>query len=62
MNFYITVLDCPPPKHPDNGQAYIVSNGYTALFVCDVGYSAVGSVISYCINGKWSFPPPECKK
>jgi len=62
MNIYIAVMGCPPLKHPDNGHTYIVSNGQTALFVCDEGYSAMGSAISYCASGKWSFPPPECKK
>ena len=57
----ITAMDSPPLSDPSNGQAHIIQNGKIALFICNAGYATEGSAISYCIGGKWSFPPPKCK-
>ena len=58
---YFTATNCPSLDHPTNGQVYVIQNGQLALFICNEGYSIVGKSISYCVGGKWSFPPPVCK-
>ena len=61
-NVYFTAINCLPLSDPSNGQVYVIQNGKIVFFNCNDGYSTVGSSISYCVGGKWSFPPPECEK
>ena len=51
---------CSSLSDPDNGQVFEISDGNTAVYLCNKGFTRIGESVLHCVNGKWSSPPPRC--
>ena len=59
--FLVTTERCPPINAPNNGGFYIIDDRQTALFICNSGYSIVGSAHISCVDGTWDSSLPTCE-
>ena len=59
--FLVTTERCPPINAPSNGGFYIIDDRQTTLFICNSGYTIVGSANVSCVDGTWDSSPPICK-
>lgn len=64
MFVFLFLALCKDPGTPQHG-AKIGNNfedGSTVRFICDVGYTLIGSKIIECREGIWSSSAPRCKR
>ncbi|GFR03657.1 uncharacterized protein TNCT_91851 [Trichonephila clavata] len=54
------VVNCPAPRSPDHGQAFLYQDGRVVKFVCEPGYSLQGKEIVRCVEGEWEEGTPSC--
>ena len=60
----ISTISCPALPNPVDGMVDILSNDFRggALYSCNDGFSAVGSILRVCTAcGEWSEQPPTCE-
>jgi len=46
--------------NPENGRVVYLSDGKTAVFTCETGYTIIGEPFLHCKSGKWSSHVPKC--
>ena len=60
----LPLADCGDPGAAENGMRLLLNTtaGANVTYLCDDGFSAIGSTILECqYNGEWSRPPPTCQ-
>ncbi|XP_035231558.1 uncharacterized protein LOC118203384 [Stegodyphus dumicola] len=54
------IVNCPAPRSPEHGQAFLYQDGSIVKYVCEPGYVLLGRELVRCLDGQWEDPLPMC--